>query len=385
MTIRHFNHTFSPSGQGTDGTSPLELTTTEIADAAIQEIVQISLSASPFDLLLEQLLDNSDQYFRWISRLGQIRETRTALSGLFGRFVARAYLTRYFGFAYFEPIRSAPQTIARTPALSLQRTPANGRGDLPDWVTATSAISPDIAIAEAKGSHNTNGSGPSLASAIEQAKRVGIFSGTTQLAIKRYAIATRWAVRGNPDLDQPWLSVDDPDDGERPPLKNEVNALRRSIALGHFAGLAEGFRLPNVASALLEAKGRSSGELHIDARDLVEIETKRGLSKVIAATVTRAGVIPLPDEITPSFQNDLKKVFGNEALLMAIDLHDLQNADQSQPSDGRMTELPTSIGSETDFWRTSRRQLDGSELLPLDAVEIRRRADSTEPPLQTSE
>ena len=34
--------------------------------------------------------------------LGQAREVKAALSGLFGRFVARAYLERYFKLSIFE-------------------------------------------------------------------------------------------------------------------------------------------------------------------------------------------------------------------------------------------------------------------------------------------
>jgi len=93
----------------------IELSTGEIADAAIREICQLSLSAAPFDLLLEQLLAPADKWFRWIGPLGEIRETKTALSGLFGRFIARAYLTRYHGFAYFEPVRSETQALAGWP------------------------------------------------------------------------------------------------------------------------------------------------------------------------------------------------------------------------------------------------------------------------------
>lgn len=164
----------APNGQGTSTESLIELTTDEIADAAIREIVQLSLSATPFDLFLEQLLVPNDTWFRWIGQLGHIRETKTALSGLFGRFIARAYLTRYFGFAYFEPVQSDTQSLAGWPSFTVKR---KADGDLPDWVIASHAGANSIAIAEAKGSHNIAGPNSPLESARKQVNRIDVLSG----------------------------------------------------------------------------------------------------------------------------------------------------------------------------------------------------------------
>ena len=49
------------------------------------------------------------------SRLGQAREVKVALSGLFGRFVARAYLERYFSLS----LRSEPLTVVFVPSCPL--------------------------------------------------------------------------------------------------------------------------------------------------------------------------------------------------------------------------------------------------------------------------
>src|SRR5579863_10361189 len=106
MTIRTFHHTFSPFTHPLSHLGAVSISTTEIAQAGIIEIIQLALSAAPFDLLLENLLVPGDHWFKWLGPLGQIRETKTALSGLFGRFVARAYLTKFLGFTHFEPIRA---------------------------------------------------------------------------------------------------------------------------------------------------------------------------------------------------------------------------------------------------------------------------------------
>lgn len=369
MTIKTFRHEFSPPGVGTSNQAVIELTTTEIADAAIREIVQISLSSSPFDLLLEQLLDNSQTSFSWISQLGQIRETRTALSGLFGRFVARAYLARYFNFAYFEPIRQDRQMLATlSPPLTIRRA-TNLRGDLPDWVTVTPSAQVIVAIAEAKGSHNVSGGRVSLTAAIAQARRVDVWSGNTKLTVKRYAIATRWAVSGNPQLQEPWLLVHDPEEGERYPDETELLRLRRGIGLGHFAGLARGFRAKRTEEFLLRAKTEAPGAFGVPGEDIVEIESARGHEMVLAALVTRSGIVPLPQSISTSFKANVREVFGDEVLLLTIGVDDLFAVDRMEHP---KTEARHLVEPES-FWAAERVSTDGSRLIPLQAVDIRTR------------
>jgi hypothetical protein len=203
----------------------------------MQEITQLSLNAAPFNLFLDGLLDSETTRFKWVSQLGQVRETRTALSGLFGRFIARAYLTRYHHFGYFEPIRSDAQLLSGWPSLQIRRKQGI-KGDLPDWIVAPYAGAANVAVAEAKGSHNTSGPWPSLEAAKKQVGRVDVISGQTALRVERFAVATRWAVRGDACLSEPWLVVHDPEDGERVPTPEEDGNLARLTALGHFASLA---------------------------------------------------------------------------------------------------------------------------------------------------
>ncbi|WP_143755057.1 hypothetical protein [Caulobacter sp. B11] len=200
VSTRYFNHAYFEDGLYQPGPSTVSLTTMEIAEAAMREIVQLDLSASPFDIFMTDLLDPHTSSFRWIAQLGQIRETRTALSGLFGRFIARAYLTRYAGFHHFEPIRGDLSALNAWPDLSLHR---DGVGDLPDWIVSTASGSGTVAVAEAKGSHNAAGPRAALDKAREQARRVKIMAGADELEVKRFAIATRWAVAGTPSCKGP--------------------------------------------------------------------------------------------------------------------------------------------------------------------------------------
>jgi hypothetical protein len=369
MTNRRFQHSFSPASQGTGSLSTIDLTTTEIAQAAIREIIQISLSAAPFDLFLDQLLVPSDPWFRWIGPLGQIRETRTALSGLFGRFVARAYLTRYFQFRYFEPIRSDTQTLAAWPNFSIRRV---GDGDLPDWIATTAAGANSVAIAEAKGSHNTSGYRAALDSAKNQARRIEIMSGPTVLTVKRYAIVSRWSVQGNPRLEQPWLAVDDPEEGERPPNPKERRLLERSIALGHFAAMAEGLGATETSSALRRAKIAQPGNLQLPRQELVQVERKDAPTRtVIGAVVTPFGIISLPrEENLEAFRSALETVYGVKAMLLTIEIETLQKIDAGTvPTEGEHFSEPM---DEPSFWSEERQYPDQTGLIPIRLVTLLR-------------
>lgn len=63
--------------------------------------------------------------------LGQAREVKVALSGLFGRFVARAYLERYFDLSIFAHLGNHVIDLDRRKQARIKRL---ARGDLPDWI-----------------------------------------------------------------------------------------------------------------------------------------------------------------------------------------------------------------------------------------------------------
>ena len=139
-----------------------------------------------------------------------LREVKVALSRLFGRFVARAYLERYFGLSVFVPPSRGPVVLDRRRAIEIRK---YARGDLPDWVAAPSSLR-ELTIAEAKGSHDSSGPAKALKRAWKQAGRVDILSGGRRATVKRMAIVTRWGVRRDGPR-EPWISVRDPiDEGD---------------------------------------------------------------------------------------------------------------------------------------------------------------------------
>jgi hypothetical protein len=371
VTNRKFNHVFTPLGSGTSGIDPIELSTIEIAQAAISEISQLSLPAVPFNLFLEQLLVSGDDWFRWISPLGQIRETKVALSGLFGRFVARAYLSRYFKFTYFDPIKSNTQNLSGWPAFKVERKPAHP-GDLPDWVVATKVAANSIAIAEAKGSHNISGFQASLDAAMKQVQRVDILSNGVALAIKRYAVAARWAVQNYQGLEMPWLAVDDPQEGQRDPSDEEIGLLIRSTRLGHFSALVEGFGAGETAGILRGAKMSRPGQLQLPVAEQVQIERPHsGAKSVIGAIITPFGVRSLPrDGDLENYRLSLIAAYGDRSMLLVIDVDTLKNA--SLIVDDEATTKVTPIFQGDSIWAEEHVNIDGSELIPLHSVVLKR-------------
>jgi hypothetical protein len=96
--IRTFSHFFDPASANPISGTEAELTIQEIEDAGIREVLQTPGaplgSWNVLDALLEPTGAGSPFVFR--EPLGQAREVKVALSGLFGRFVARAYLALFW-------------------------------------------------------------------------------------------------------------------------------------------------------------------------------------------------------------------------------------------------------------------------------------------------
>lgn len=375
MTNRYFSHAYFEDGVLIKEGLELPLTTLDVAEAAMREIVQLELSASPFDIFMTGLLDPSTDWFTWVAQLGQVRETRTALSGLFGRFVARAYLTRYEGFQHFEPIRGDLAALAAWPGLTLRR---NGAGDLPDWIVSSGTGSGAVAVAEAKGSHNTAGPKAALDQARKQAKRVKVMAGAVALDIKRFGVATRWAVADDPKLTMPFLWVDDPIDGERVATPIEAAALQRSVGLGHFAALARGMGFPRTAGLIGESKGQEPGLLAFDTSELILVEGAEGPRAMMVAAITPAGVVRLPQAVGDDFQSALASVFGEDVLLMVVDAGSIFAVDIMAFAEAdQMTTLVSTLPFDDGHDRfPRRRQYDGVEILPLKAVRLRQRGVS---------
>ncbi|GJD97946.1 hypothetical protein OCOJLMKI_5185 [Methylobacterium iners] len=211
---------------------------------------------------------------------------------------------------------------------------------------------------------------PSLSAAMAQARRIDIMANNSKLKVKRYAIATRWAVQGHARLQDPYLWVDDPDEGEVDPTPKDLRHIRRSIALGHYSAFAEGFGLAETAQALLRAKLEPPGRLDLPCRDQTILSVVGGEPyPVIAAAVVPNGVIPLPrDTDLDTFGGALLTLFGERVAILAVRIDAILDADRMKEREGDVLPLP----ADPSFWRLRRGQGDGSEQVPLTEVRLQR-------------
>lgn len=113
---RTFIHRFDPISASPVVGPTVDLEVSEIEDAGIREVLQTPGAAYGAWSILDALLAATGPGTPFIFRepLGQAREVKVALSGLFGRFVARAYLERYFGNVDLRPSRK-PTIATRWP------------------------------------------------------------------------------------------------------------------------------------------------------------------------------------------------------------------------------------------------------------------------------
>ena len=101
---RNFLHSFEPTTASPVTGPTVDLDVSGIEDAGIREVLQTPGAAYGAWSILDALLTPTGTGTPFIFRepLGQAREVKVALSGLFGRFVARAYLERYFTLQSFD-------------------------------------------------------------------------------------------------------------------------------------------------------------------------------------------------------------------------------------------------------------------------------------------
>ena len=145
--------------------------------------------------------------FIFTEPLGQAREVKVALSGLFGRFVARAYLERYLDLSIFAHLTSRSLHLDGRRRIDIVR---RSRGDLPDWVACAADLT-SLTVAEAKGCHDPGGPDKALTRGWAQAQRIDVTARGRKVTIKRVAIATRWGAASSGPA-QAYLSVRDPVD-----------------------------------------------------------------------------------------------------------------------------------------------------------------------------
>ena len=295
---RTFIHDFEPIGvDGVPGLS-VELKVEQIEDAGLREVIQTP--GAPFGSwsILDALLEPPTESTRFVFRqpLGEAREVKVALSGLFGRFVARAYLERYFNLRIFAHLGRSTVVLDGRRSIELVR---RERGDLPDWVACTPELS-DLTVAEAKGSHDVSGPGEALGRAWRQTGRLDVREGGQRLTRKRLAIVTRWGVSGYRSQ-EPWISVRDPvEKGDRIETEDgsavHVGLFRHHVAgmlgpLGH-GKLADSLRkLASADNEMTEKREREQIESLLENVDEIPVEGSPQTRGLVGGVVTRSGPV----------------------------------------------------------------------------------------------
>ncbi len=287
-------HSFDPPTDSPVTGATIDLTISEIEDAGIREVLQTPGASygtwSIFDSLLSP---GSGGPFIFREPLGQAREVKVALSGLFGRFIARAYLERYFGLCIFAHLGSRIVHLDRGRLVKISR---RSRGDLPDWIACASDFT-SLTVAEAKGCHDVGGPARALNRAWAQAGRIDVTVKGKRVTVKRIAIATRWGMATGGPLDT-HLSVRDPvDEGE----VEDEEAVFIGLFRRHIANLIAPLGHGELAGALrhLAEQSTESGRRRIAerARTLLrespkaQVDDVNSSVKLISGIVTRMGPI----------------------------------------------------------------------------------------------
>lgn len=309
-----FSHRFTPASASSLGAT-VDLTVQEVEDAGIREVLQTPGVALGNWGLLNALLHPGSSRFLFHAPLGQAREVKTAVSGLFGRFVARAYATRYLGYSRFVHVTKPPMTLTGPLNGVLRRTPGITSGDMPDWVTWGTGVG--LGIVEAKGCHDRGSPARALERARRQAERAEIAVGGRAATFKRYAIATRWGY-ATPTRTEPMLWVHDPvEEGSESP--EEADALALGVARLHAARLLDPLGYTELADALRtlvrDPFPANRERRQRRARDLLgsaptfsvdEVEGTEG-ERLLGAVVVRGSKLA-PTDLSPADRDTLERL-----------------------------------------------------------------------------
>ncbi|WP_206049428.1 hypothetical protein [Novosphingobium sp. PC22D] len=311
---RTFLHSFDPPSASPVNAATVDLNVADIEDAGIREVLQTPGAAYGAWSILDALLMPTGVGTPFIFRepLGQAREVKVALSGLFGRFVARAYLERYFNLSIFAHLGSQTIDLDRRRKVKIKRL---SRGDLPDWIACASDLS-SLTVAEAKGCHDPGGPAKALTRAWAQAGRIDVTAQGRKVTVKRIAIATRWgmAVAGPADAH---LSVKDPLDEGEPIEPQEKDALFVGMLRLHIANLIRPLGHAELAGALYRLTQqpfarRLQGDLDVaraalDAAPVGELDKTAAVGGLVGGIVTRAGPV-IDADVTPGDQESLARL-----------------------------------------------------------------------------
>lgn len=297
---RTFIHSFHPASASPVAGPTVDLEVSEIEDAGIREVLQTPGAAYGAWSILDALLTATGPGTPFIFKepLGQAREVKVALSGLFGRFVARAYLERYLNLSIFAHLGSRSLLLDGRRRIDIVR---RSRGDLPDWVACAADLS-SLTVAEAKGCHDRSGPDKALARGWTQAQRIDVTAKGRKVTIKRIAIATRWgaAINAPPHA---YLSVRDPIDEGDPIDPDDKDAAFIGLLRHHVANLIAPLGHAELAGALRRlTRERSehgvqrevaSARALLNAAPVREVDGASAIDGLVGGIVTRAG--PLID------------------------------------------------------------------------------------------
>lgn len=362
---RTFLHSFDPPSASPLAGATVDLDVADIEDAGIREVLQTPGAAYGAWSILDALLSPTGVGTPFIFRepLGQAREVKVALSGLFGRFVARAYLERYFNLSIFAHLGSQTIDLDRRGKVKIKRL---SRGDLPDWIACASDLS-SLTVAEAKGCHDRAGPAKALTRAWAQAGRIDVTAQGRKVTVKRIAIATRWgmAVAGPADAH---LSVKDPLDEGEPIEPYEKDALFIGMLRLHIANLIRPLGHAELAGALYRLTQqpfarRLQGDLDLaravlDAAPVGEMDKTDATDGLVGGIVTRAGPV-IDAGVTPGDQEALAR-FNLRPVFVGVERELIRAAIDGEPQAVR-TRLTQSVRPD-DFARPDRA---GGWIVPL--------------------
>lgn len=342
----NFAHRFSTPATSTAST--IDLTVREVEDAGLLEILQTPGAAVGNWKILDALLDPAASTFTFAQQLGHAREVKTAISGLFGRFVARAYATKFLGLTHFTHVRKPPMTLTGHLHGALHRV-AGANGDMPDWVAWGAARG--MAIVEAKGCHDAKGPEAALGRAYIQAQRAEIRAGAALAPFKRYAIATRWGF-STPSASQPMLWAHDPDQ-EGAITSEEIEALAVGIKRWHIATLLDALGQNQLAKPIHsliheQFKNRRSDATEtargaLDRAETYRVDRAQGApeDEVIGGFVTKGG--PLGETTLSQADQEALARLSLKPTFVGIERSSISDA-----IDGRLPKPPKAVDGPSD-------------------------------------
>ena len=364
---RTFQYTFEPMIDDPVGAPVVSLEVADIEAAGVREVLQTPGAAMGSWAMLEALLDPTGHgsAFHFREPLGQAREVKVALSGLFGRFVARAYLEQYFHLSFFAHLGRRSVMLGNRRQVEVRRL---ATGDLPDWIACAADLS-RVTVAEAKGCHDKFGPGAALGRAWTQVQRVGLFArNNRRVTHKQVAVATRWGSGGG-GAPVARMAVRDPlVEGDDVPAE-AVTAMYIGLMRLHMADLLAPLGHPHLAQALRVLSGTEATLSQVEAtaiaRQLADAGPYRSvdgtdfeIDELLGGFVTRAG--PLRNADVSAGDQDTLARLELRPFFVGIERGLLRAVAEGNPDDIRASAETTSR-----FDTVARGGRDGSWVVPV--------------------